>query len=64
MSKADEIANVTDNGINAIVNGYMEMNSICTQLGTIEWRKAQSTTCSMPWRRSTSAHSSMVTSWV
>ena len=29
ISKADDIANVTDDGIEAIVNGYMEVNSIC-----------------------------------
>ena len=33
MSKADEIANVTDDGIDAIVNGYMEVNSICIPAG-------------------------------
>ena len=33
MSKVDDIANVTDAGIDAIVNGYMEVNSICIPAG-------------------------------
>lgn len=33
MSKTDDILNVTDNGIDAIVNGYMEVNSICIPAG-------------------------------
>ena len=33
MSKPQDIARVTDDGIDAIVNGYMEVNSICIPAG-------------------------------
>ena len=33
MSKTHDIANVTDDGINAIVRGYMAVNSICIPAG-------------------------------
>lgn len=33
MEKVEDIANVTDEGIDAIVNGYMEVNCICIPAG-------------------------------